>query len=340
LIKRGALAIPDQYNTGTAILTTNSPVVGGINTFWPVNDWVNTIAVEQVRTAGVMWVTPASLQNITLDTILYVDDGMNPEICPVLDILANRILLNFTLPHNANFTLWASTLNGRQFRMGSTNPVFSVMAVTSPSSLTLQTPWGARSLPSASYQILLMYTPFQPDLKELIDVTDPVQQIRLRTKVQQYEVNQYDPNRMATDSPTSIVDLGPNPNGSMLYEIYPPQSVARQLYYIYIAQWPDMRLPTDMAPNFINPGVWIYGAMADAHRTFLGRPPDYKDSAYSVDMASMYEQKFESAVIDAMNADEALAQKAFQYAWGQIWGMGMGANFWQMHDFDAMNANF
>lgn len=340
-LKRTVISIPNQYTTGTITTTVGSPIIQGSATAWPVNDVVNTVIEEPVQAQGVMWVTPASLAGITLDTVMYIDSGGTyPEICPVIDILAGRIKLNFQYPHNAGATATASSLNGLQLRLNSTNPVFTVLAVTSPTTLTLDTPWGAATQSGGGYQILLMYTVIADDVKELINATDPFQQIALRLHVQQEELNGYDPNRTATNSPTCLADLGPNANGSMVYEIYPPQSFQYQLYVQYNCQWPDMRLPTDMPPPFIQSGTYIYGALADAFRTWCGRPPGNSDPGYSLENSAMYEQMFEKAVIDSMAADESLAQKAFSYDWGRVFGFGLGAAWEQCHDYDASQGNF
>ena len=340
-LKTTVISIPTSYVAGTAQFTTGSPQVIGTGTAWPVSDAVNTTINEQVTQPGYHWVTPASSTGITLDTVLYIDSGgTQPEVCPVIQILGGRVKLQFAYPHLGGVTATASSLNGLQLRQNSTNPVFTVLSVTSPTTLLLTVPWGDVSSTGNAYQIIKMYTPIADDIKQLLVCCDPVQQIWLEVNVPQDRINLFDPNRTATDNPSQILNYGPNTNGSYLYEIYPPQSTQRQLYVMYSAQWPDMMLPDDMPPPFINPSIFIYGAMADAFSTPCPRPPNNQDPFMSMDNAMKYERMFESGVIDSMSADESLTQQAFQYNWAQLGPFGYGSQWMVQHDLDAVTGNF
>ena len=342
LLKRTVLSIPQSYTTGTIAVTTGSNVVTGTGTAWPVSDKVNSNINQEIRAPGTYWVQPNSLTGITSSTLLYADaSGSYPEVVTVLDMLAGRIQCNFQYPHNTGFTITASSLSNLQLRVNSINPVFTVQAVTSPTSLIFDNPWGQASQSGMAYQILMMYTTFAPDVRELIVVCDPVQQIMLRLNVSQEELNMYDPNRTATDSPNLIANLGPNLNGLQMYEIYPPQSTPWQLACLYHAQWKDLRLPNDTPPPGINPNVLIYGALADAFATPCPRPPDMKDNFFNLNTAEMYGRRFEAAVIDCMNGDESRYQQAFTWNYALTFGgMSMGASWEVSHDIDAATGNY
>ena len=341
LLKRTVLSIPNAYTQGAITVTTGSPNVTGVATNWPVSDVINTTVAEQIRAPGTYWVTPASMAGFTQDSVLYVDAGGTPEIVPVLDTLNGHVQCPFAYAHNAGTTATMSSLANLQLRVNSVNPVFSVVAITSPTSLVLDNPWGQASFTGMSYQMLLMYTTFGVPVKDLIVVNDPVQQITLRANVSQEEVSQYDPNRTATDSPQCIVSLGPNLNHNFLFEVYPPQSTAWQLNALVHVQTPDMRLPSDMPPPFLNSNMLIMGALADAFRTPCPRPPDNKDPFFSMENAAEFERRFDQAVVEAMNSDESLYQRAFSWNYAQTFGgMSMGASFLQTHDLDAMTGNY
>jgi hypothetical protein len=342
LLKRTVLSIPTAYTVGQIAVTTGSTTVSGTNTNWPVSDVVNTTVTEAVKAPGTYWTTPASLTGITRDSLLYVDGaGPYPEVVPVLDILAGHIQCPFAFPHDAGFSITASSLAMRQLRVNSINPIFTVYAVTSPTSLILDNPWGQASFTGMAYQILLIYTTFGANIKELVVVGDPVQNLMLRLQVSQEEINQYDVNRTSTGSPECIANIGPNINGNMLYEIYPPPATAWQLSVLYHCQWPDMRLPQDQPPPFLNSNMLILGALADAFATPCPRPPDNRDPFFSMENAQRYEARFQQAVIDAMTADEGKYQRAFTWEFSRTFGgMGMGANFEQCHSIDAMMGDY
>ena len=342
LLKRAVLAIPQSYTTGSVTLTNGSQVVTGSGTAWPVSDVVNTTIVETIPAPQEVYVTPASMVGISVGTMLYVDSsGPTPEIVTVQDVRAGKILCSFQAPHDAGFTATVSSLAGLQFRVNSMNPAFTVWAITSATSLVLDQPWGNITSSGNAYQLILMYTTFASDVKELIVVVDPVQMLPLRLNVSQEEIALFDATRTATDSPQCIANLGSNSAGQQIYEVYPPQSTNWQLNVLYHAKWAKMVLPNDTPPPGINPNVLIMGALADAFGTPCPRPPDYKDPFMSAQMAEYYSQRFEQAVIDNMNGDESSYQQAFTWNWSQTFGgMAYGANFMQSHDLDAMIGNY
>lgn len=343
LLRKDVISIPTAYTIGTINVTTGSTSVVGTATAWPVSDVVSTVVVDAILTPRQIWVTLGSLTGVTLDTVLYIDSaGPQPEWCPVLDMAQGRVLLNFQYPHAAGSTATASSLNGLQMRVaGYTSPIFTIISVTSPTTLILDNHWGAASITSSSYWIVLIYTTIDPNLKGILLATDPFQQIELRVHVSQDEVNLYDPNRTATNSPTSIVDAFPNVNGNQQYEIYPPQVTAYQLNVLYHVQWPDMRLPGDFPPPFLNPNCLLYGALADAFRTPCPRPPDGKDLGYNPRSAADYESLFNKAVIDAVNADESKYMQMFTWSYAQMFGSISMGSFWeQSHDLDSALGNY
>lgn len=363
LVKPIVVPIPAAYTTGTVQANQSDYFVTGTGTNWPTNDVVNTTVQEIVPAAQAMWVTPASMVGITRNTVLYVDPGtgggfgyglggyglggyggsgggsgsslygVNPEICPVLDIIGNRVLLNFAYAHPGGFSVWASSLNGRQFRTGAYGtPIYTVISVTSPTLIVLDQQIGLPIGPTDGYSILLMYIILDPQCKDVMTGTDPFQQIDLAVKVPQSYLNQVDPDRQATNSPVCISPRSPNVNGLMTWEIWPPSYIQYQLNFQIRLQWPDMRVSSDYPPPFINPNALIYGALADAFRTPCPRPPDYKDPGFSLEAADRYEAMFEKAVMDLMEAEEARNCMMFTYDSGTG---SMGSDFARSHAYGS-----
>lgn len=339
LLGTGVIAIPNAYTTGTITLTQNSTSVTGSGTSWPTNDIVNT-TISQAVQPGWQWVTPASLAGINRMSVLYVDaGGANPEVCPVSDILGTNIYVYYQYAHAASHTATQSSLANLQLQLGSTVPIFTVQAVTSPTTLIMDAPWGIATQSGTGYNIILIYTPIATDLKDLLFVVDPFQGIPMRIHVSQEELNLIDPNRTATNNPTTIADRGPSASGVMLYEIYPPQYSVYQLNFMYHKQWPDMRLPGDRPAPFINPSILMYGALADAYRTPVPIGPEMKDPWLSPQTAEVYEKRFELGYADAINADNNLYQSAFTWQYQSLYGIGNAA-FWQSHDASSMQQDF
>lgn len=333
LLKRSVINLPAAYTVGSISTTVGSNVVTGTGTNFPTNDVVNTVISAGISRPGNIWFTPASLTGITLNSTLTIDLAGTTEVTSVQQMRGTQVLCNFQSPHNPNCTVTQSSLVGQQLFTGTNQPYYSILSVPSSTQLIIDSPWGYTNLTQAGYQIFLAYTPFAPDVKELLFVIDPIQPLNLRLHVPQKWVNANDPIRQNFNSPIWICDLGPNAAGNQLFEIYPPSTVQYQLYYGYYQQWPDMVNPGDRPPLFINPTVILHGALADAFRMKFPQPPKFDDPWYNPKAADDYERKFEMGVADLTNADNSKAQRDMEWdfdAYGQN-----GANYDVSHAISA-----
>ncbi len=332
LLKRLTVTLPPAYTTGGVTLTTGSNVALGTGTAWPVDDVVNTILANGVPRPGNQWVTPASFTNITTNSILYIDGSGTPEIVTVQQVRGNQFLANFQAPHNVNCTVTQSSLAGQQLLISTNNPYYTVLGLSDPTTMILDNAWAYTNLVNTGYQIFLAYTPFAPDVKELLSVVDPIQPLNLRLHVPQKWMNATDPIRQNSNSPVWIGDLAPNAQGNQMFEIYPPSTIAYQLYVLYYQQWPDMVAPGDRPPLFINPTVIYHGALADCLRMKIPTPPRMDDPWYDPKTADTYEAKFEQGCSDLTNADNSKAQRDYEWDFDGF-GIG-GSNYNQDHAVD------
>jgi hypothetical protein len=339
MLKRGVISIPDSYTTGSITLTTGSTTVTGVGTNWPVDDVVSVTIPTAVR-PGDNVCTPSSMSGIGFDTVLFVDASGSPEVVPVMEFSYSQFKAVFNQPHNSPFTATTSSLAGLQLRMGagSNNPIYSVVAVTSPTTLLLDNPWGGPTQVGVGYEILKIYVSVGQDCREVLQAADMVQQSRLAVHVPQAYLNAVDPNRTSTNDPQCLADLGPSMCGNMQVEVWPPQATARQISILYYKKWPDLRKPSDRPPPFINPTVILYGALADALRTKCpianGPKGELSDPYYDPQTAMLYEKKFESGVSDAIVADDSYALSSLTSDWSN-WPLGSGAGWDQSHAVSA-----
>lgn len=332
LVTRGVLALPDPYIAGTATMTRGSTTVTGNGTAWPLNDWVNTTLTQALQRPGYAVVTPASMVNITSDSVLLIDAGAaEQEIVPVVDIRPTGFIAKFAYNHPQNAPVYASSLSGLQLRLGLFDPTFTVRAVTSATSLVIDMPWSYTDSVGAAYSIRKIYTCLAPDVKELMNVWDPVQPHELELHVPLARLLVEDPQRSQVGPPRALIDLGANENGNMQYEIYPSSYTARQLPYLYFRQWPDLRSPDDRPPHFINPNVWIWGALSKALRTKV----NMQDVWYDPKTADYYELMFQQEWQEAAKADDSKLAQAFTYDYGHGRNLGGGPDYHRSHaDFD------
>lgn len=322
LLTPGILSFPNptitQYDSNnnpidTVSLTYGSPVVSGSGTTWPVSDVTNTTIAAAITEIGYVEVTPASMAGITANSFVYVDAAGTPEIVPVIDVTATTFIGKFELTHGAGATVTQSSLANLQLKLNASYPVFTIGAVTATNSLTLTLPWGGPSISAQTYAIKLMYTMLAPDLKAIVAMKDEQSGFPVRLHVALEEADFRDPRRtLVSGNPWySLLDLGANQQGNMVYEVWPAPSQARQFSYYYNRQWPDMVKDDDRPPPFINASILFYGALADAKRHRVAKD----DPFYDPQIAQEYEVKFMMGVEDAKNADEAKCFKAMKNAW-------------------------
>jgi len=150
LLVHGIISVPDAYSTGTIAATTGSTTVTGTSTLWPVDDRVDTTVAEAVDEIGYVEVTPASMDNITADTLLYVDADMAPETVAVVMVTPSTFTAKFTMAHAAGFSVTSSSLAGRQLKVGNSHPIFTIRSVQTASSMTLDMPWGGPAISGSS----------------------------------------------------------------------------------------------------------------------------------------------------------------------------------------------
>lgn len=327
MIKRGVISIPAAYRTGSLRLTVGSTTVTGSSTSWPTNDVVNTTSTQSVLAAGAQWITPASMSGINDDTVLYVDAAVTPEIVAVQETTSSAFLAKFLSAHATGFTLTASSLAGRQLRMANTKPTFTIRAVESSTSLVMDNPWGETSISGQSYEIVKIYYTLSSDVRELLAVVDAQQGQPIEFHVPQEFLNYTDPQRSSTGDPRCLADFSPNENGNMQVEVYPVPTSARQLGYMYYQQWPKMKAAGDRPPSFINPDVFLYGALSDAFRTKVKAD----DPFYDISTANHYEGMFRAGAVAAAMADNTKYQVAYDKNYRGMFTGAVGSDYYQNH---------
>ncbi len=112
LIKRGTIIVPDAYREGTVTVTQGSSTVVGTGTNWPVNDKVNSIIRDGIFETGNQEVFPASMDGITENSVLLIDQAGVQEIVSVTEVTANSFWAVFSSsvsgPELLSSTCWRS----------------------------------------------------------------------------------------------------------------------------------------------------------------------------------------------------------------------------------------
>lgn len=334
LVKHSTIYIPDIITTGSIAMVQNSDNITVTGTTWPVSDVVNSTIPGVINRLGLQTVVPASMDGIDVDTLLYVDATGNPEIVAVLSVTSNSFTAKFTRFHNSGSTITCSSLSNRQIKLGVTYPIYTILAVTSTTTATIDLKWFATNL-SLGYTITKMYYTIDPAVKTLISVIDQSQGIPplAINKAVQW-LNRIDPQRMATGYPQAFANRMPNDSGNMVYEVWPSPQSPRQLSAIWIQQPGYLSADDDLIPPFINPSVIFYYATAMAWGTRVGLTDQYFDPAISNKWMLQYEYQLNEAI----KADDEKGGTGVQWDDG-AWGIG-GADWNRSHSIDALVGPF
>lgn len=337
LISRTVINIRGAYQVGAVTMTSGSTAVIGTGTNWPYADRVNTTLIAGNRSAGYQELTPASMQNIATDTLLFINDGVYSEVVPVVETSNSTFTGLFQFSHNDGSPLTCSSLAGLQLQLGPFNPIYTLLGVSGATGANntgiVDMAFGGQTLTNTSYQLVNAYINVDPNLRSFVQLWDPTQGIPLATNVSQAELNSLDAQRQSTGNPQCFADLGPSVSGTFQYEIWPYQTSAYSLGCLFNKQWPVLKRPTDRPPYFIDPSIIIAGATADALRRKDIRAASDTDPYWSPQLAKDFEEKFVAGAQLAAAADEEKSQQALTSSVYQPGNIQGSASFWQSHVF-------
>ena len=109
-------------------------------------------------------------------------------------------------------TAWPTSVVGRQFRVGTVAPIYTVVAWNSATSIEIDQPFAGTAGAGQPYQILDAYvTPTPADFQDFISVKDPQMNWQLKTHVLQEYLDAVDAQRANTGTPYCLADLAYNP---------------------------------------------------------------------------------------------------------------------------------
>jgi hypothetical protein len=327
LVRSSVLPIHPEYNEGSIALTAGSDAVAGTGTNWPVSDVVNTTLAAAVSEPGMQVVVLTSGAGVTADSLLLVGTGSGSEVVSVVDVVGNRIRADFQKAHSLGASVTMSRLAGRQLRLGSIYPIYTIKAIVSATSLLLDAAWAGASTSGVGYSILNLYLTLPPNLKHLMWAVDPQQPLCLQINYPIEHLNVIDPRREGSGPPVLLAPVSPSLAGNMRVEVYPLQRAVRQIHVIYAIQWKELRRSGDLLPSFINPNVFVYGAAALALRTKAG---EGKDPYYDPVTANTYYAMSEKELEHAKIADEGKMQTQLKQEYQRIGGLAMGASFQEL----------
>lgn len=232
-------------------------------------------------------------------------------------------------------TSFASTDVGRQFKVGTGSPVYTVTAVADTTHLTLDQVVGIATNTSATYVIFDGYVTCPTDFVRFIEVVNPQYGWRLRHWISQDELNSWDPQRTFFGQAYALVDRRFSSltatSGQIQYEAWPYASTQQVLRYFYVKRGSDLVNPTDTPIFPIRSDVIVKGALADAAR-WPGTAEQPNLMFGRVDAWQTFQGEYEEEMIDLERQDEDIYLTWLQTnPYAGLPFIPLSANFIQSH---------
>lgn len=209
-------------------------------------------------------------------------------------------------------TAFTSTHIGRQFRVTSTYPIYTISNVTNgpPNILTLDNAWGGASLSGASYEIYNAYGTVPTDFNYFVTIWDPNFNWQLHRNIAQTELNVWDAQRSNRGQAylTSFRDYAST--GLPRYEIWPHVTSDYVLPYLYVSRATDLEDSGASLPTYLRGDVLLEMALAEAAK-WPGPSEDKKNPYFNLNLAKMHETKAEFMIAELERQDDEVSMQNY-----------------------------
>ena len=224
-------------------------------------------------------------------------------------------------------TAFDPVMVGRQFRVGFSNPIYTIATVTSATQLDLDFPWGGKTQAGVGYQIFQNIVSFGNNIKRLLAVVNQRQGYRMQLHVPQEVLNARDVWRTTTGWTHTVASYAPSPDGQPQFELYPAPTFQQSFPFLAYVQPPDFLNDNDTPVLSIRSDVILYGALPHVLR-FRGKNSKY----YDPETANYYENLFHMELEKMDKNADALYPRWLLYEFAKVPAYGQGASFWQSHE--------
>jgi hypothetical protein len=235
-------------------------------------------------------------------------------------------------------TGWSAALVGRQFRLTTTTPIYTIIAVdVGAQTLTLDLPWGAASQ-TTGYEIYTAYASPPQDFNYFLTVWDPNFNWQLHLNVSQTELNTWDAQRSNRGQAYLVAPRDYYaPAGVTVplprFEIWPHVPSSYVLPFLYVARATDLQDSGAILPRYIRGDILLELALAEC-AMWPGPSKDKPNPYFNLTLAKAHASKAEYALVELERQDEEISIMNVQYdnirclPWAPL-----DANFWQKHAF-------
>ncbi len=213
-----------------------------------------------------------------------------------------------------NGTAWDSQLVGRQFRVGFTQAIYTIVEVDpATQTLTLDLPWGGRAFSGAGYQIIKAIYSLGPRVRHIFTAVNKAQGWRMNLGWSQDMLNTIDSWRVRIGWPAAFVDYVPSADGEAQWEVWPWPTTRQSFPFLAYVQPTDLKRDADAPAPFLRSDVIVTLALADALRVRTDLPGYDPVTARQ----KLLEWRVEVALMERKDND--LLQK--DYTWNYAQGL-------------------
>jgi hypothetical protein len=212
-------------------------------------------------------------------------------------------------------TAWTPALIGLQFRNSYNVPPYTIIQVDPTNQvLALEMPWASPSLSGASYFIQQNYYTVGPNIKYIHTAKNLIMAWRMQLGYNQQSLDSIDPWRIATFSPSCLVQMPPDQNGNYQVELYPTPAIVQPIPFIAAVQPPNLVADTDTLPPYIRTDILVKLGIADALLWHGPKQNQYYDPVTSQQKRGEAEAELQSLAL----ADENLYRQDLKWKWEEM----------------------
>lgn len=211
-------------------------------------------------------------------------------------------------------TAWTSAMIGRQFRVATTVPIYTIATVPSGTSLTLDSNYGGSTAATQAYRIYQCYFTPPTDFHAFQTVWDPAMNWQLTRHTQQNDLNTWDAQRATTGLGYCIAafDYDTSTPPRPRYEIWPHQTSEYVYPYLYEARCTDLADSGASLPRYIRGDMLVELALAEAAR-WPGPSIDKPNPYYNLKLSQMHQARGEQMILEAERQDDEVYEQDLMY---------------------------
>jgi hypothetical protein len=232
----------------------------------------------------------------------------------------------------ATFT---SAMINRQFMAQAQAPIYTITAVPTSSTLTLDRTYERESAANLPYEINQIYVEAPSDFGAWDVIRDIDNNWKLHTNFQQKQIDIWDAKRLQVGTPWVVAEA---PNrvttaGAVVprFEFWPRPQGPKTYAYRYIVAPIAMAAPTDRMPTVLRGDVILKGALAEL--CLWPGTATLKNPYYNISQHSLLEREFQDELKELWKQDQERGQTAILYEdWEGVPYAPIDARYLQTHD--------